>query len=146
MSVGAVVKNSEGKIAVHHYKNIKNVADVYHLMRQTVRPHESLESALARGLKIEFGMEANIKAFLGSYVGSFVNWGGAKIQKTTLYFLCDLVSFNEAERVKRDIDIWEGQESVIEWHDIEFLIPQMKEQAEALNQSDMDESSVLERL
>lgn len=61
LSVGAVVLNSKKQVYCHHLRGMRGKKDVYLLMRETVRPNDSLEEALKRGLKKEFGMRAKVQ-------------------------------------------------------------------------------------
>jgi 8-oxo-dGTP pyrophosphatase MutT (NUDIX family) len=91
----------------------------------------------------EFGMEAELKHYLGSIASHFplVN-SDIIVEKTTLYFFCDFISQDDALRSQEDIE----RESEIKWFDPEELIVRMKEQGKRLGREDMDESSVIENL
>lgn len=110
-------------------------------MRETIEPHEAIEDCLSRGLMEEFGAEGGLKLYLGSIVSHFTS-KDSNIEKTTLYFLCDLVSFDLAKRKKEDPEF--GSEIV--WLDKDELIQKMKEQGKRLNREDLDESKVLQGL
>ena len=64
ISVGAVLRNKQGEIACHYFDTFSHLGesaeDFYILMRETIEPNETIEKALARGLKEEFGAEAQI--------------------------------------------------------------------------------------
>lgn len=146
ISIGAVVRNDEGKICVHYFERIAHpsigeVTDLYLLMRETIEPHESIEACLHRGLLEEFGMKATLVEFLGPIVSHFPK-DSIRIEKTTLYFLCDFVSSHESDRKAGDIEAT----SHIEWHFPSELIPKMKAQGVRLHREDMDESFILERV
>jgi hypothetical protein len=146
ISVGGILVNESGEICVHHF--IKNTAgyfaendlkNFYILMRETLKSNETLEAALARGLKEEFGAVGT----LVDYVGSLrVHWNhkGIPVEKTTLYFLARLVSQDESLRKKSG----EGT-SILEWHTPDFVISAIKEQGKLLKREDLDESSIVER-
>lgn len=148
ISVGAVLRNDKGEVCVHHFlaENLKGywveekLDDFYVLMRETLETNESLESALHRGLKEEFGATARMLDYIGSLRSHFEH-KGVEVEKTTLYFLCELVSQDTNLRLKDDI---EGT-TELEWHKPEFLIPLMKEQAKKFKRTDVDESEILER-
>jgi ADP-ribose pyrophosphatase YjhB (NUDIX family) len=112
-------------------------------MRETLEPGESLEAAVRRGLKEEFGIRAKIQRYLGSFTGSFRNWQGKTVQKTTLYFLCRLLG---TPKKTRHIENHYGVKSAREWQKIGFLKRQMKKQGRLLGRSDFNESAILERL
>jgi len=153
ISVGAVLRNGEGLIRVHHFpeevasgfwKSI-NVTDFYILMRETIEPDETLEHALHRGLQEEFNAVATLDDYLGSIVSTAYDDSTGEhvpFQKTTLYFLCTYVQDAAAER---DTSDGEGQ-SILEWKSAAELIPIMKAQGEKFGRGDVDESSILERL
>lgn len=139
ISVGGVVINDEGKIYCHHFSNVTG-GDMYSLMRETLKPNDTLESALVRGLKKEFGLEARLITYIGSIVSSFINWEGVEIEKTTLYFLCREPKIVD-EHPQRES--FEMKPSVIEWHPPEFLIEKMETQEKLTKRSDFNESKVL---
>jgi NADH pyrophosphatase NudC (nudix superfamily) len=143
ISVGAIMRNSEGLIRVHHFpKEIASgfwkgidVTDFYILMRETIEPNETLEQALHRGLAEEFNAAASLDDYLGSIVST------PSFQKTTLYFLC---TYQKDVGAKRDMRDAEGQ-SELEWKTPEELIPLMRAQKDRFKRDDIDESSILER-
>lgn len=147
ISVGAAVRNQEGKICCHYFekflhKDATELHNFYILMRETIEPNETIEQTLARGLMEEFGMEATLNRYLGSLTSYFPKKDTA-IEKTTLYFLCDFVSIDET---KRKIDDPESH-SAITWIHPEELMIKMKEQGARLRRGlNLDESSILERL
>ncbi len=124
LSVGAILRNSSGLVACHHFVEFHEVRDIYILTRETMEPDETLEGAVHRGLMEEFGATATITKFVGSIVSRY-NSSLGEVQKTTLYFLCDLVEQNEKQRKPND----EEKDSIIGWQSSEFLIPKMKQQA-----------------
>jgi len=145
LSIGAVLRNGKGEIAAHYFKHFRHTSigefeNFYLLMRETPEPGEAIETTLKRGLQEEFGATGNIVEYLGPIVANFPK-GNTLIEKTTLYFLCDLISIDESLRAKDD------PESVSE---IRFLPPHvliaaMKEQGLRINREDLDESAILER-
>ena len=88
----------------------------------------------------EFGAVGNLKLYLGSIVSNFTH-KDVIIEKTTLYFLCDLISFDPSKRSTEDAE--SGSE--IMWLDKNELIEYMKEQGQRLGREDLDESKILER-
>jgi hypothetical protein len=149
LSSGAVLTNEKGEICVHHFDNPEllrglwteaGIVDFYLLMRETPNPNETLEHALHRGLMEEFGAKATIEDYLGSIKSNFKH-KDVVVEKTTIYFLCKLVSQDETLR-KGDIE----SKTKLEWHTPQFLIPKMKEQAVRYGRTDVDESSILEKL
>ena len=138
LSVGAVLCNGEGKIGVHHFG--KSKGDFYILMRETIEPNETIEAALARGLREEFGATATLSRYLGSIASNFPDSHGRTIHKTTLYFAMDLQNLGAWPKGDGESD------GALEWHDPKFLIKAMKSQVTRLQREDWDESAVLERL
>lgn len=148
ISIGAIVKNSEGKICCHYFnkishKSIGMMEDIVLLMRETLEPNESIESCLARGLMEEFGMEAKLQCYVGSIVSKFEIAGTeVQIEKSTLYFLCDYISNDEALRKSGDIEAG----STLQWLSTDELVFKMKDQLQRYGREDVDESSVIERV
>lgn len=149
VSVGAVVLNDKDEICCHHFhaKDLEGywveekLDDFYLLMRETLDPDESLESALHRGMREEFGVTGEMIDYVGSIRSHFTH-KGVEIEKTTLYFLCRMQKQDLSARNTEDI---EGKTKV-EWKTFDFLIPQMKAQTEKYERTDVDESSILERV
>lgn len=146
LSVGAVVVNEENKVCCHYFKKITrrkafaNFTDFYLLMRETMEMGETIEQTLHRGLMEEFGVTGEIVTFLGSIKSNYPI-DNILIEKTTLYFLVRMKTFNPELRSQEDAE----KESEIQWQTIDFLIPKMIEQEVRLKYSTMDESSVLEK-
>lgn len=165
ISVGAVVLNNKNEICCHHFDTTKGefkgywkeqgLEDFYILMRETIEPNETLESALHRGLMEEFGIEAELVDYVGSIQSHFeikrketptLSVGAPTesvgVEKTTLYFLCKLKNQDLEKRSKGDVEY----ESQVEWQTADFLIPKMKAQSAKYGRTDIDESKILERL
>jgi ADP-ribose pyrophosphatase YjhB (NUDIX family) len=143
ISVAAVVMNSEGKIAAHHFKEFKGIPDCYILMRETIEPNESLEQALDRGLMEEFGVTARLLHHIGSRNSVFTDGAtGASINKTTLYFLMEMATYNEDSRLAGDREA----DSSVEWHEPSFLIKQIRAKAEQMGEGAITEADIIERL
>jgi len=145
ISIGAIVKNSDGKICCHYFDKLNMAGitfeDFYLLMRESIEPNESIETCLHRGLMEEFGMIADLKTYVGSTVSKYeVRNTGVFIQKTTLYFLCDFISQDESKRKEGDLEA----ESKIMWLEPDELMTRMKEQKNRLGREDLDESVVIE--
>lgn len=147
ISIGAVLVNTEGGIATHYFKEkprynyLKEYEEFHLLMRETIEPGESIEVCLARGLMEEFGALAKMNSYLGSNVIIFPSGHNVPIEKTTLYFYCELISINNDDRRKHDDEM----DSTIVWVKPEELIKRMKEQTVRLNESTIDESIIIER-
>jgi len=151
ISVGAVLLNDKNEICCHHFDSERfdfkgywkeqGLEDFYILMRETMEPNETLEKALHRGLMEEFGAEAELIDYIGSIRSHFKS-KGVEIEKTTLYFLCKLINQNMNKRSTGDVEF----ESQIKWQTAGFLIPKMKEQSIKYDRTDIDESSILEKL
>lgn len=148
VSIGAVVLNEEGKVCCHYFKSLETKAtgtleNFYLLMRETIEPHESIEDCLARGLQEEFGITASLETYIGSIVSKFeIKDTGVFVEKTTLYFLCRMVSIDESTRKEGDVEAT----STIMWMDPEELIVCMKEQGKRLGREDADESKIVEAI
>jgi 8-oxo-dGTP pyrophosphatase MutT (NUDIX family) len=141
LSVGAVLLNDKEEVACHYFTDFQGVKDFYVLMRETVEPNESLEHALARGLKEEFGATGKLKNYIGSRITSFKR-DQVGIQKTTLYFLITLDTFDPSLRNPDD----EEKDSQIQWKPIDVLMAVMREQAKRTSHPELDESEILERV
>ena len=143
LSVGAVVMNSDGLIACHHYTEFlplnisKDSGGFYILMRETLEMGETIEQALHRGLSEEFGITAKIVTFVGSIITPIMR-KEVEAQKTTIYFLVEPLTF-EPEKRADDIE----NSSEIEWKSPEFLLSEMPKQSVRLNHKGVDESSVI---
>lgn len=146
LSVGAVLHNDNGQIACHYFKEFevsdehRKYEDFYILMRETVETEESLEYAVLRGIREEFGSTGEIIKYIGTLITKFPR-GDVWIEKTTVYFLVKLKDFNVHKRASED----EESVSVIEWQPIDFLIEKMKKQGVEYERTDLDESIILER-
>ncbi len=146
LSVGAVLLNKLGEIAVHHFPKGQKNPEFFILARRTLKPNQSLETALARGLKEEFGMKGKPRFYLGSITSQFKNWQGANIQKTTVYFLCDLIPGKTSKATHLEtLKGHFGKGSKIEWRKPAFLIRQMKRQAKVMKRGDFDESEIIKK-
>ena len=112
------------------------------LMRETVEVGESLERSLERGLTEEFGVTAPPQLFLGSLVSHFNGKGKSsmRIEKTTLYFLCQFEAQNGSLR-KND---GEGKSELL-WKNVEELIQLFQKQSHPAR-TDLDDSEILQRL
>ena len=147
-SVGAILINDKNEVCCHHliddqlkgYWPDLGINDLYILMRETIDPGENLDSSVKRGLMEEFGAEAEIIDYLGSIKSHFKD-KDVEIEKTTVYFVCKLISQDLFKRSDEDI---EGK-SNIEWQTANFLIPKMKEQSKKYGRTDINESEILKR-
>lgn len=147
LSVGAILVNEKNEICCHHFADntLKGywpdlgIDDLYILMRETPELGESIESAIARGLMEEFGATAEILDYVGSIKSHFKS-KEVEIEKTTIYFLCKLISQDVSKR-SGDIE----SKSELEWQTADFLIPKMKAQSIKYGRTDIDESEILEK-
>lgn len=143
ISIGAVLENNKGEIACHyfkefHHRSMGDFKDFYLLMRETIESNETLEGCLSRGLMEEFGAAGKLISYIGSIVSRFPH-KDVEIEKTTLYFHCELIAFDPANRKTDDPE----SSSQIIWLPKEDLVEKMQEQAQRLNRQDLDESKVL---
>lgn len=148
LSAGALLVNSKGEIACHFFKKedlpyeSEGKRDLYLLMRETPRLGESIEQTVKRGIIEEFGAKATVKHFIGALESWFPGVKtGLKINKTTLYFLADLVNFDPKSRINEDPE----SKSQILWITPEKLIGLFRDQGKAYDRTDLDESIVVER-
>lgn len=148
ISVGAVLVNAEGKICVHTFSkdglnpkmraSLKNLVGLSILMRESLEEGETLEQAVLRGIREEFGAEGEIQRYLGSIQGvAFDPAGNTSFEKTTLYFEVKLTRLGE--RPKDDAEAG----STLEWLAPSVLIERMKQQA-STERDDVDESKIIE--
>lgn len=141
LSVGAVLFNGQGQIAVHHFPDDgQPLASMYILMRETIEPEESIEGALSRGLQEEFGATGDLVEYLGSQNGVF-HPHGATVYKTTVYFLVRLRTIDPASRRTGD----DEERSTVEWHEPQFLLDRMAEQWDRYHTKTADESEIIRR-
>lgn len=147
LSVGALVFNKESKILVHRFNS--GLADnpfprdIYTLIRETMEPGETIEAALARGIKEEAGSEAELVAFLGSLTGLVRDIADKtkSFNKTTVYFAMKLIDWQPDQRLQDDREA----ASELQWREPEEMIPIMQEQGEMTGSADLDESVIIER-
>lgn len=146
LSVGVVLVDDQRRVACHYFQQIEDgktkqvYRDFYILMRETVEPNETLEQAVARGLKEEFGAKGRIIDFLGSQT-IVMPRDGYEINKTTLYFLVRLDTIDPSKRLSDDPE----RGSQIQWYDIAEMIEKMSQQKGKDYRADMNEAEILER-
>jgi hypothetical protein len=144
LSVGVVLRNEDGKILAHHFSehDIHGIIlkDLYLLMRESMEVGESLEQALHRGLREEWGATGDIVTFLGAYESNHSDHGFPEF-KTTAYFLLSCTSFDPSTRAKNDFE----SHSKLEFYAPEFLIEKMSGQGKDLGRTDLDESEIIKR-
>lgn len=146
LSVGVVLVNENKEVACHYFDEFQSPTDperhfdFYILMRETVEPGESMEDAALRGIMEEFGSTGVIRRFLGTLVSRF-NRGEHEMEKTTVYFLVDLESFDIDKRALDDAE----ESSEIRWLSPDYLIKKMQEQGKRYIRTDLDESEILVR-
>lgn len=148
LSVGAVLFNEQGKICVHHFFAEKipehqrfaagGLPEFYYLMRESLEGDESLQTAVHRGLKEEFGAEGTIEKYLGSTVYEIVT-PMKKFEKTTVYHAVRLKELGPREIYD------EESETVMEWHEPRELLALFREQAQKTDRPELNETSIIER-
>ena len=148
ISIGAIVVDKNNNVGCHYFDKHEIPGfgvfeDFYLLMRETIEPRETIEGCLGRGLVEEFGVNAKIRHYAGSIVSRFqLTKGGPTVEKTTLYFLCDLISIDESKRRLNDPE----SGSIIKWLPLNDIIKFMKEQRVRIGREDADESTILEKV
>lgn len=140
LSVGAIVMNDKKEVALHHFEQVAGYNDIYYLMRSTVMPEESFDEAINRGLLEEMGVVATIKHFVGTRVTIFNDLEGNPIEKTTVYFLCDLVDWDENKRNNEHRE----SDSTVVWKSLDEAKEILKAQHERTSEKDLCEFDVLE--
>lgn len=147
ISVGAVLTDEQGRICCHFFDNEDMLAargitgKLHLLMRETLEPGETLEGALARGLREEFGATGELKGYLGSVLSHFPRKSGVVVEKTTLYFHVQKTHMDESLRAQGDIEA----QSTIQWIESHELHTLFVEQGKRFERTDVDESSVIAR-
>jgi ADP-ribose pyrophosphatase YjhB (NUDIX family) len=146
LSVGAILVNSKGEVCCHHYPEglpyeSGSEGELYLLMRETPHDGESIEGAVHRGIKEEFGAEGEI----GHYIGAIESWfpgvkTGVTISKTTIYFLVRLIDLDLGSRDNGDIE----QASTVTWIEPEKLKKIFVEQGKRFKRTDLDESKIIQ--
>lgn len=147
ISVGALLVDKGGKIVCHFFKKgdldheSEGRSDLYLLMRETPNQSESISEAIERGLMEEFGARGEIVHFLGSISSWFPGiTTGIKMNKTTLYFLVNLL----------EIDLNLREEGAVETRseilrlEPKKLLALLKEQGKKYERTDLDESGIIE--
>lgn len=145
ISVGALLVK-DGKVLVHRVPREKmpekyhhllgGLEQVYMLMRESLENDESLEGAVLRGIKEEFGAVGAIQRYLGSIQAKLHDAGG--FEKTTLYF--EVLCTSLGERPSDD----EESFTLLEWHDPKELLELMRSQVKHTDRADLDETKILE--
>jgi hypothetical protein len=146
-SVGALLTNVGGEICTHHYllenvneryrEGMGNAEEFYILMRETPETGESIEQAVMRGLKEEFGATGILRQYLGSVQSRFI-LDGVSVEKTTAYFHVTCESFDTQRRSK------DGEStSVIEWVEPVKLAEIMDRLGGQMIRTDRNESKIV---
>jgi NUDIX domain len=147
ISVAALLRNSEGKILVHHFKKddlpneSEGKGDLYIVMRESLHRNEALEAAVARGLMEEYGATGTVVDFLGTIVSHFPCTDDKMImvEKTVLYFLVDFVSMDESLREEGAVE----SRSKLLWFTPEELLEKNLTQAARYSRTDIDDSKII---
>lgn len=145
LSVGAVLLNDKQEVCTLHFTTISlpqyaHLTDFYILMRETIELGETLEQALARGLKEEFGAEGAIEAYLGSRKTVFEKNGSA-VEKTTLFFLVQCTTFDPKRSQRDDVE----SEAKIVWVPLSDLKIKQRDQYQRTHEEDINELEMVER-
>ncbi|MDP2665455.1 MAG: NUDIX hydrolase [bacterium] len=147
ISVGVVLTNADGLVCCHFYKKddlpieSEGKGDLHILMRETIEPNETLEHAVVRGLREEFGAEGELKAYIGCIKSTFpLRVSKVLVEKTTLYFHVEMRSFHPEIREKDEVE----SKSTIQWIEPKTLQDLFIEQGRKYDRSDLDESKIIE--
>jgi ADP-ribose pyrophosphatase YjhB (NUDIX family) len=147
LSVGAVLLNSKDQVCCHYFDEYRTAddygKDFIILMSESLEGDEPLGAAAHRGLMEEFGAKAEIISFIGAFNTSVPN-EGYQFEKTTVYFLCRLISQDEKLRLADDPE--SGSE--LRWLSLGEAITHMKQQSGQFEprRTDLNQSNVLERV
>ena len=145
VSVGAVVVKDR-KILVHnHVKKLMpeklhfflgDLESAYTLMRESLENGESLEEAVLRGVREEFGIEGILVCYLGSIQAIIPEFG--EFEKTTLYF--EVTCGEMHERSLHD----EESHTLLEWLEPHELLKLMEEQQKVTSRADLSEAKIIQ--
>lgn len=145
ISVGAVLVK-DGKILLHRHvraempekyrKFLDDLETAYTLMRESLENGESLEEAVLRGIKEEFGAEGTIVRYLGSIDAALPKFGIR--QKTTLYFEVTCTALGE--RSPQD----EEANSKLEWYTPDEAFALLTAQEQVTDRGDLHEAPIVE--
>lgn len=148
ISVGTVLINDKGKIRVHYktmgttpeefLHTMGGLEEAYTLMRESIENGETIEEAVHRGLREEFGADGEVVKYLGAISIPELRARTRTFEKTTLYFLVKI-----KEEFERPVDDGESH-TELRWEEPEFLIRKMKQQGVAADRGDLDESKIIE--
>ena len=145
ISIGAVLTDEQGRICCHFFNDDTMLASrgitgtIHLLMRETLEPGETIEGALERGLREEFGATGVIRGYLGSIQSHFPRKGGIIVEKTTLYFHVEKQSLDETLRAKDDVEAG----SVMQWVEPKELQSIFSEQGKRFQRTDLNESKII---
>ncbi|MFA5996788.1 MAG: NUDIX hydrolase, partial [Candidatus Paceibacterota bacterium] len=115
---------------------LQGLKEIYILMRESLKNGETLEEAVLRGLKEEFGAEGSVRKYIGSIQAMIPEDG--LWEKTTLYF--EVLLKAQGERSSNDAE----SHTDLVWMDPGILINKMKEQGSRVDREDLDESKIIE--
>lgn len=147
ISVGVLLTNQKGEVCVHHFQladegerfqvGMGSAQEYYLLMRESVEDGETLEAAAVRGVREEFGATGTMRRYLGSIQSTF-EFGGTVVEKTTLYFHMECLTFDGNLRVL------DGEnKSKIEWLDPHHLVEHMERLGALMERTDRNEAKIL---
>ena len=149
ISVGGVLFNDDYDICVHHFfkkdipEQLHFLADyqdeIYHLMRESLEGDESLQDAVLRGLKEEFGIEGLVDKYLGAKIDIITGPNQRPFEKLTIYHSAKLTS--QGERLNFDIE----SRSKMEWYSPQDLLKIFEAQTVKTKRPELDERVIIER-
>ncbi|OGC44070.1 hypothetical protein A2400_00840 [candidate division WS6 bacterium RIFOXYB1_FULL_33_14] len=127
LSIGQVIINNQNQIAL-----IQKPDGVLTLPRETTYLKESFSEALERGAIEEIGITIKPIRFLGSLITSFNRDSETVIEKSTLYFLSEML-----EQTEKKLEEDELEDTVIWINPIEAI--------EKLNEQENPEAEIVVR-
>jgi 8-oxo-dGTP pyrophosphatase MutT (NUDIX family) len=139
LSVGLVIVNDSVQFLSKHFSNFRGTpAELYLFPTETIEVGEAIEETLARALKEEVGMKAEVIGYIGSIVGLLTH-NHFPAEKTTIYFLMKYIGNGDAPLYPE-----EDGKNTIEWYSAEFLREQYLHQPEIFNSPILQEIKILD--
>ena len=148
LSVGAVLFNNNYEICVHHFQLNKvpehlrflsdDLPDMWHLMRESLENGETVQEAVMRGCKEEFGATGKLEKYLGGKIDEIVT-PTKTFQKCTLYHSVRLAELGE--RTATDAE----DKTIMEWYSADDLLELLNNQCAKTKRPELDERIIITR-